>query len=192
MADVEDKKCSKSAKRRAKRRTEKDADETTSISCADPLQLLRQQMEKAKSEKNHAAVNALRQQIWLLQDANAGVRSDVSAEQLGTILQEKGTNIPTPKTATTVPNKHSSQGPSFDECRKEVLEKKLWKLQKKKDDVQKIKDRLSRGQKLEKTQEQKIEREKLIDEEINECDDELSVLNQNLKQQKLEQSNNST
>ncbi|XP_076800103.1 uncharacterized protein LOC143445112 [Clavelina lepadiformis] len=142
----------------------------------NPLDILRMQMDKAKAEKDHTTVNILRQNIWLLQDAAAGVDSKVSAEQLEHIVNAT-TNVVVSKEPSPKLERICKEIPTLRESHTQVLEKKLHKLQKKKIDIQNLKTRLKAGEKLEKTQLQKIEREKLLDDELQEINRELNELN---------------
>ena len=50
------------------------------------IRQLRSQLEQARELKDHQAANFIRQRIWLLQDAAAGVNSKISDEEMRAIL----------------------------------------------------------------------------------------------------------
>ena len=49
---------------------------------------LRVQLEKAREQKDHQTANIIRQRIWLLKDAAAGVVSNISEEDLQAVLTQ--------------------------------------------------------------------------------------------------------
>ena len=54
----------------------------------DLISQLRLQLNKAKEEKDHCTANVIRQRIWLLQDAAAGVNSKISEEEMQAVLTQ--------------------------------------------------------------------------------------------------------
>ena len=54
----------------------------------DLLSELRAQLQEARDNKDHATANVLRQRIWLLQDAIAGVASNISEEDMQFIFSK--------------------------------------------------------------------------------------------------------
>uniref|UniRef100_H2YKM5 Uncharacterized protein n=1 Tax=Ciona savignyi TaxID=51511 RepID=H2YKM5_CIOSA len=169
----------KSSKRNKQRKQAKkklkcgDSPEPTHVD-ENTLEGLRHQMELAKTQEDHVLMNKLRQKIWLLQDASAGIKSNVSKDQLETIFQDT-TNKPITKTIT-IERAADGEVPTLEETQHEILQRKMRKLQKKKQDIEKLKQRFGNGEKLEKTQLLKIEREKQLDEEIDDLEDEIFEL----------------
>jgi len=58
------------------------------LNTEDLISQMRSQLEKARELKDHQTANVIRQRIWLLQDAAAGVTSKISDEELEAILSE--------------------------------------------------------------------------------------------------------
>nr|XP_002129623.1 uncharacterized protein LOC100175053 [Ciona intestinalis] len=174
-----EKKVTKASKRNKQRKQAKNKhkgdDSPEPVSGNDSsLAGLRHQMELAQKQEDHVLMNKLRQKIWLLQDAAAGVKSNVSKETLAAIFQDT-TNV---KKTITFERPLNADVPTLEDTKREVLDKKMRKLQKKKQDIQKLKDRLGSGEKLEKTQLLKIERERELDDEIDDVEDELFQIQQ--------------
>ncbi|XP_002129623.2 uncharacterized protein LOC100175053 [Ciona intestinalis] len=176
-----EKKVTKASKRNKQRKQAKnkqkgsDSPEPVSVNVNDSsLAGLRHQMELAQKQEDHVLMNKLRQKIWLLKDAAAGVKSDVSKETLAAIFQDT-TNV---KKTITFERPLNAGVPTLEDTQRDILDKKMRKLQKKKQDIQKLKDRLGSGEKLEKTQLLKIERERELDDEIDDVEDELFQIQQ--------------
>nr|XP_039261794.1 uncharacterized protein LOC120337949 [Styela clava] len=149
------------------------------------LQKLKAEFEEAKASGDVAKTRLLRQQIWISQDAAAGVKSAVSKEELDHILS------PTTKKLPVIDSKEEDTSEEHDKMVKanqeranaaslsvkiEYLSKQLKKLQKKQTQIAKLKERLQNGEKLENTQIEKINGEKALEDQIDDVEEELYKL----------------
>nr|XP_039264917.1 uncharacterized protein LOC120340636 [Styela clava] len=149
------------------------------------LQKLKAEFEEAKASGDVAKTRLLRQQIWISQDAAAGVKSAVSKEELDHILS------PTTKKFPVIDSKEEDTSEEHDKMVKanqeranaaslsvkiEYLSKQLKKLQKKQTQIAKLKERLKNGEKLENTQIEKINGEKALEDQIDDVEEELYKL----------------
>lgn len=146
------------------------------IEMKDPVAVLREQLNKAKSSKDHQLAARLRQQLWIAQDNAAGV-SMTDLEELGadvsSLTEEKQSpvkniTVTTATVATELPPSDSqASGLTSAEKRLRALKKKLQQ-------IENLKDKRDRGVELEKTQLDKIAKEQETLDEIKEIESLLS------------------
>ncbi|ELT88083.1 hypothetical protein CAPTEDRAFT_206605 [Capitella teleta] len=127
------------------------------------LPLLKEELEKAKAAKDHKKAGKLRNQIWIVTDLSHGVQTAIPKADLIPILQNlPGFNQDKPavkKTSTVA-----------------VEDKQLKALRKKLKQIEDIKAKQAKGEKLQPQQVTKLETEDQLKAEIK----ELEELTQNL------------
>eukprot|EP00918_Siedleckia_nematoides_P012872 GHVU01028156.1.p1 GENE.GHVU01028156.1~~GHVU01028156.1.p1 ORF type:complete len:154 (+),score=34.18 GHVU01028156.1:50-511(+) len=139
---------------------------STLVSHGEILNLLKEQLEIAKTNQNHKEAGQLRQQIWVLKDVINGVCTDLPEEEINEILQK------IPGITPAEPEAKTSKAPGPDNPSfLSVPEKELKKLGKKMQQIKKLKEKQSKGEKLEKNQVDKIASEDSLKEEIAEMED---------------------
>lgn len=131
------------------------------IEMKDPSALLREQLQEAKSKKDHDLAARLRQQLWIAQDNAAGVSM---AE-----VQELGADVASTKMANSL-TAASAHAPSTEASGLTSIERRLKQLKKKLQQIKGLKEKRDRGEVLEKTQLDKISREEEVLEEIQEIE----------------------
>ncbi|XP_068687844.1 partner of Y14 and mago-like isoform X2 [Montipora foliosa] len=131
------------------------------IEMKDPSALLREQLQEAKSKKDHDLAARLRQQLWIAQDNAAGV-SMAEVQELGADVAS--TKMPNSLTAA------SAHAPSTEASGLTSIERRLKQLKKKLQQIKGLKEKRDRGEVLEKTQLDKISREEEVLEEIQEIE----------------------
>lgn len=135
------------------------------IQMKDPVDLLREQLQEAKNNKDHKLAARLRQQLWIAQDSAAGV-SMKEFEMLGA------------DTSTCFETKFVQETKSVSESPPSVLEasgltpteKRLRTLKKKLQQIESIKEKREKGEVLETTQLDKIAKEQEILDELREIE----------------------
>lgn len=197
---------SKAAKKNKKRKSKTTKnDEIVELSNQEMLTKLKLELDIAKTEKNHESAKILREQIWILGDAIAGVRTDVPEEDLNRILLSIGDKFNL--NSNTAP---SFQNKSLEKLNKDIIidnkshdnkshdnklhdikshdnkplnensrifdDRKLKNLYKKLEQIKILKIKMNAGEKLEENQIQKIKTEPEITEEIKQIEEILSKL----------------
>jgi translation initiation factor 2A len=185
MSEDAQKSCSKAAKKNKKRHAKKpvtkaDDLEKQTFDLKDMLAELKKQLEEAKLNKDHPRSATLRDQIWVLTDIIAGVKTAIPDDELDKIIETIHAQFhPTPKMPPSSTDSEVNTvkqpvavtaNPAVD-----VLsdDRKLRNLQKKLEQIKVLKDRQQRGEKLEANQIEKISSEEKVKEEIKELEDVL-------------------
>ncbi|XP_033122708.1 uncharacterized protein LOC117121575 [Anneissia japonica] len=163
---------SKAAKKNQKRRGNKDPSllRQNVEGSADLIQDIRDQLAKAKANKDHSLANELRQKLWIAQDLNAGYKpaidkDDHNAQKLLSKVTEGRLEVS--KTTEPVPAPVTS---TLDED-----ERKLRNLQKKLKKIEELKKKKEAGEKLQDNQLKKIEMEAELLEEIQHLQKLMSI-----------------
>ncbi|XP_071950357.1 uncharacterized protein [Antedon mediterranea] len=147
---------SKAAKKNQKRRGTGEQNEV------DLIQNLRDQLTEAKTNKDHALANELRQKLWIAQDLNAGLKpaidkDDDKARKLLNTVTNEGLGTQKDTVQVVAPSVTSTADQD---------EKKMRNLQKKLKKIEELKVKKEAGEKLESNQLKKIETESDVLEEI--------------------------
>lgn len=153
------------------------------INFTERLEWLMKDFQNAKAAGDNERINSLRQQIWVAKDLAAGRSPSMPAEDLQEIMMELQQNQK--QCVTEEPSvfdkppvndevTSNTEGPKTDaHIQITLLEKKLRKLTKKQSEIKKLKERLAAGESLEINQVQKINREKAINDQIDDVEEEL-------------------
>nr|XP_054770946.1 uncharacterized protein LOC129278836 [Lytechinus pictus] len=158
----------KNQKRRAKAKKSKNESSVSQVPKVDPIEELRQRLADAKINKDLKLAGKLRQQLWIVQDLAAGVKPQVDPEDLdgqamvkefertGIIsLTSNSSASPESKVEEEVPQ----SGPVFftPVAGGAVIEdKRLKNLNKKLKQIETLKEKQRKGEKLESNQIKKI------------------------------------
>ncbi|KAI0240104.1 hypothetical protein LSAT2_009186 [Lamellibrachia satsuma] len=162
---------SKSAKKNKKRHNKKKpefqggAKEKSDTSPEYLLEALKEKLIEAKASQDHARAGKLRDQIWVLTDIVAGVKTDLPNDELLPILE----SIAAPSKPPVAEAMGDAPKPATS-----AVDRKLINLQKKLQKIEELKAKKAKGEKLEKNQLQKIETESSVKEEIEELEEMLS------------------
>jgi len=121
---------------------------------------LQEQLDLAKQQQDHARMNKLREQIWIVNDLIAGIRTNMPEKEMQEILS----SLP-------LPEKEVEAAPVSATATLSEPEKRLRNLKKKITQIEKIKEKKEKGETLEKTQLEKLATEDSIQEEIDELEE---------------------
>ncbi|XP_041483350.1 eukaryotic translation initiation factor 2A-like [Lytechinus variegatus] len=184
----------KNQKRRAKAKKSKNESSVSSQAPqVDPIEELRQRLADAKINKDQKLAGKLRQQLWIVQDLTAGVKPQVDPEdrdgqamvkefeRTGIIsLPSNNAASPESKVEEEVPQ----SGPVFftPVAGGAVIEdKRLKNLNKKLKQIETLKEKQRKGEKLESNQLEKIKSEAAVHQEIQEIEELISKLSAQIK-----------
>lgn len=153
-----------------------------SFDAHDLLKEYMAEFEKAKSSKDNDRVNELRHRIWILQDFAAGSKPNIPDSELEDFMSDLRREQQR-KSATMSQNRKGTEDAFVSPQSQPTLtpssvpialqEKKLRKLQKKMTQTLSLKKRLLDGESLEQNQIAKINREKELQDQIDEVEEEL-------------------
>lgn len=168
---------SKSAKKNKKRHNKKTPEfqgtkKTNESSPEFMLEALKEKLAEAKESQDHATAGKLRDQIWVLTDIVAGVRTNLCKEELLPILESIAMPSKSPAGDSTS-EASGGDGPKTKPTTSAV-DRKLINLQKKLQKIEELKAKKVKGEKLEKNQLQKIETESVVKEEMEELEEMLA------------------
>lgn len=167
-----DQQLSKSAKKNRKRQEKKknarqghtDVDDLPMMP-QNMIQVLREQLDVAKTKMDHKKSAELREQIWVLSDLIAGVKTDIPDDDLARILG----NIPWFAKGETDANSASHNTPADNGSSLTEVERDVKKLKKRLSQVIKLKERLDKGEKLEANQMEKVNSETALRRQLEEA-----------------------
>ncbi|XP_064639080.1 uncharacterized protein LOC135494747 [Lineus longissimus] len=126
------------------------------------LNVLREQLEKAKQRKDHKVADTLRKQLWVVRDIAHGVKPDMPDDLLREVISGLPLDMPGEE---GVKQQQNHQGPTVT-----PTERKIKKLKDKLEQIVKLKERQANGEKLEENQVKKIENEESIKQELDELE----------------------
>lgn len=185
---------SKTAKKNAKRKAKKAQELRKYTNAAGEemtpefmLDKLKEKLQEAKASKDHPRCGKLRDQIWVLTDVIQGVKTDIPQDELKPILESleytkdlvaKSAQVSEPAASSITPSQSGDIKAKTSQPRTITStlpltkeEKKIVSLKKKLEQIDELRTRQAKGEKLEKNQVDKIKSEDKVKEEISDLED---------------------
>ncbi|XP_013403641.1 uncharacterized protein LOC106168925 [Lingula anatina] len=177
MADAPQSKSAKKNKKRHNKKTSGSSgsgvpDASPGITPADLIPLLKQQLETAKINKDHGEAGKLREQLWILSDLAAGIRTDIPEDEYQKIVN----SLPLPSNQQAVTKATDGASDSQTGSTLTPAEKRLKTLHKKLDQIEQLKAKKAKGETIQDNQEEKIKTEPQIKQEIEELEELMRTL----------------